>query len=137
MTIVTELAKVIKNCIHAESSVFCKFISISNIFLSASINMKEKLTSAEADFMPGSSSGPVASKVIKSNQEGISKPVKIDISRDIQGIFKGYEGYQIKPGGHFKAGLKFLSSRGYLEEILRTSSQTMRAFQSLPKKSWF
>ena len=88
MTIVTELAKVIKNCIHAESSVFCKFISISNIFLSASINMKEKLTSAEADFMPGSSSGPVASKVIKSNQEGISKPVKIDISRDIQGIFR-------------------------------------------------
>ena len=90
MTIVTELAKVIKNCIHAESSVFCKFISISNIFLSASINMKEKLTSAEADFMPGSSSGPVASKVIKSNQEGISKPVKIDISRDIQGLFKGH-----------------------------------------------
>ena len=78
--------------------------------------MKEKLTSAEADFMPGSSSGPVASKVIKSNQEGISKPVKIDISRDIQGIFKGYEGYQIKPGGHFKACLKFFISRGILKK---------------------
>ena len=35
---------------------------------------KEKLTRAEADLMPGSSSGPVASKDIKSNQEGISKP---------------------------------------------------------------
>ena len=35
---------------------------------------KPKLTRAEADLMPASSSGPVASKVIKSNQEGISKP---------------------------------------------------------------
>ena len=48
------------------------------------IKRKEKPTRAEADLMPASSSGPVASKDIKSNQEGISKPRKIQKKYYIQ-----------------------------------------------------
>ena len=83
----TKIAKVIKNCVRAKLSFFSK--SISTLYFLYFIRMNQKLTSAEADLMPGSSSGPVASKVIKSNQEGISKPVRIGISRKrLKGIFR-------------------------------------------------